>query len=184
MIAALLARLGVPAWVAAVGLCVLGAAGMLAYREHLVGLGVMQEAARRDVLEAERSRQAQDALRLANARVRAAQGRLDAAMADLGKLQQELSHVQNQGTALQSDLAAGRRRLPVLVRPRAPDPAGPADATRSPGVDTGTAVAAELDPAVAAGLARLTGEGDAAIVRLDACIAAYDAVIRASNETE
>ena len=51
-------------------------------------------------------------------------------------------------------------------------------------MDTGTAVAAELDPAVAAGLARLTGEGDAAIVRLNACIAAYDAVIRAYNETE
>jgi hypothetical protein len=51
-------------------------------------------------------------------------------------------------------------------------------------MDSGAAVTAELDPAVAAGLARLTGEGDAAIVRLNACIAAYDAVIRAYNETE
>lgn len=184
MIAAMLARLGVPAWVATVGLFVLGAAGSLAYRDHLIGLGVRQEAARRDVLEAERTRQAQEALRLANARVQAAQGRLDAAMADLGKLQQELSHVQNQGAALQSDFAAGRRRLPVLVHARTADPAGPVDAARPPGLDTGTAVAAELDPAVAAGLARLAGEGDAAIVRLNACIAAYDAVIRAYNETE
>lgn len=184
MIAAMLARLGVPAWVAAVTLCMLGAAGLLAYRDHLVGLGVMQEAARRDALEAERMRQAQDALRLVNARIKAAQDRLDAAIADLHQLQQEFSRVQTQGTALQSDLAAGRRRLPVLVRALAADSAGPVDATRSPGMDTGTAVAAELDPAVAAGLARLTGEGDAAIVRLNACIAAYDAVIRAYNETE
>lgn len=184
MIAAILARLGVPAWVAAVALCMLGAAGVLAYRDHLVRLGVRQEAARRDIIEAERARQAQEALRLANARIKAAQGRLDAAMADLAKLQQELSHVQVQGAALQSDLAAGRRRLPVLVHTRAPDPARPVDATRSPGMDSGAAVTAELDPAVAAGLARLTGEGDAAIVRLNACIAAYDAVIRAYNETE
>ena len=184
MIAAMLARLGIPAWIAAVALCLLGAAGLLAYRDHLVGVGIRQEAARRDLIEAERTRRAQDALRLANARVQAAQERLDAAMADLGKLQQELSHVQTQGTALQSDLAAGRRRLPVLVHARAADPAGPVDATRPPGVDTGAAAAAELDPAVAAGLARLTGEGDGAIVRLNACIAAYDAVIRAYNETE
>jgi predicted nucleic acid-binding Zn-ribbon protein len=184
MIAAILARLGMPAWVAATALCLLAAVGLPAYRDHLIGLGARQEATRRDVLEAERARQAQDALRLANARVKAAQDRLDAAMADLGKLQQELSHVQIQGAALQSDLAAGRRRLPVLVHARAANPAGAVDATRPPGLDTGTTVAAELDPAVAAGLARLTGEGDAAIVRLNACIAAYDAVIRAYNETE
>lgn len=184
MIAAIFARLGLPAWGAALFVCVLGAAGLLGYRDHLINLGVSREAARRDVLEAERTRQAQAALRLANAQVKAAQERLDAAIADLGKLRTELSHVQTQGTALQSDLAAGRRRLPVLVRAHAADPAGPVDAAGAAGVDTGAAATAELDPAVAAGLARLTGEGDAAIVRLNACIAAYDAVIRAYNETE
>jgi hypothetical protein len=184
MIAAILARLGLPAWAAVLFVCVLGAAGLLGYRDHLIHLGVSREAARRDVLEAERTRQAQAALRLANAQVKAAQERLDAAIADLGKLQTELSHVHTQGAALQSDLAAGRRRLPVLVRARAADPAGPVDAAGAAGVDTRAAATAELDPAVAAGLARLTGEGDAAIIRLNACIAAYDAVIRAYNETE
>ncbi|WP_056440311.1 lysis system i-spanin subunit Rz [Massilia sp. Root335] len=184
MIAAILARLGIPAWVAAAALCLLGAAALVGYRDHLIGIGVSRESTRRDLVEAERTRQAQDALRLANTRVKAAQDRLDAAIADIGKLQKELTHVQTQGAALQSDLAAGRRRLPVLVRARAADPARPPDAAGAAGLDTGTAVPAELDPAVAAGLARLTGEGDAAIVRLNACIAAYDAVIRAYNETE
>lgn len=184
MMAAILARSGWRAWAVALVACVLGTAGLVAYRDHLVSLGARREAMRRDVLDVERARLAQDALHEANARVKAAQDRLDTAMADLDKLHTELTHVQTQGTALQSDLAGGRRRLPVLVRARSPDPARPVDAAGAAGLDTGTAAAAELDPAVAAGLAGLAGEGDAAIVRLNACIAAYDAVIRAYNETE
>lgn len=182
--AALPIRLGVTTWAAAGGLCVVLAAGLLGYRAHLIELGVKQEAARRDVIQAERDHESQEALRQANARVALAQTRLDATLADLDKLQTELSHVKTDALALQSDLAAGRRRLPVMVQPTTADTTRTVDGTCAARLDPGAAVAAELEPAVAAGLAGLAAEGDAAIVRLNACIAAYDAVKRAADETD
>lgn len=180
MLTALCSRLGIPYWAAVAILCVASAGAALWYRGHLIDTGIAMESAHRDQIDVERDRQARAELDNANARVRNAQANLDGAMNSLAKLQTELTHEQANSTALQSDLAAGRRRMSVAIsgacRPaQAEQVAGSAAAN----LDPGAAATAELDPAAAAGLARLTGEGDAAIVRLNACIAAYDAVAKA-----
>jgi hypothetical protein len=180
MISALLLRLGVPRWVAITALCILSACAALWYRSHLIDTGIAMESTRRDAIDVERDRQARAELDDANARVRNAQANLDGAINSIAKLQSELNHEQATSAALQSDLAAGRRRLSVAIS----GTCRPAQAEQAPspgaaGVDPGAAATAELDPAAAAGLARLVGEGDAAIVRLNACIAAYAAVVKA-----
>ena len=62
MISAILGRLGAPRWVAITALCILAAAGALAYRAHLIHQGVDLEAARRDAIDAESDRIARAAL--------------------------------------------------------------------------------------------------------------------------
>ncbi|WP_198116943.1 lysis system i-spanin subunit Rz [Massilia rhizosphaerae] len=182
MIAALLLRFGIPRWAAIAVLCAISAGAALAYRAHLIDTGIAIESARRDKIDTERDRQAKAELAEANARVRNAQAELDGAIATVAKLQTELTHEQANSAALQSDLAAGRRRLSVAItgscRPAQAEQAAGAAAA---GVDPGTAATADLDPAAAASLAGLTAEGDSAIVRLNACIAAYDAVKTASD---
>jgi hypothetical protein len=182
MIAEILLRLGVPRWVAIAALCILSAGAALAYRAHLIDSGIAIEAARRDKIDVERDREAKTSLADANVRVLNAQANLDGAMASLSKLQSELTHEQANSAALQSDLVAGRRRLSVAItgtcRPAQTEQTAGATAT---GVDSGAAATAELDPAAAAGIARLIGEGDQAISRLNACIEAYDAVKEATE---
>jgi hypothetical protein len=182
MIAALLLRLGVPRWVAIAVLCAAAAGAAMAYRTHLIHIGVSLEAARRDVIDAENSARARAALTQINAKLASTQAQLTAALAHLDQLKSDLDHEKAASTALQSDLAAGRRRLSVLTRARAPDSAGQAPRAAAAGVDPGAAVTADLDPAAAASTAGLTGEGDAAIIRLNACIQAYDAVKAAADK--
>lgn len=181
MIAAILARLGVPRWVAVTALCVLVAAGALAYRAHLIAQGVSLEAARRDAIDAENDRRARAELADANARTRNAQANLDGAMASLSKLKTDFANEQAKSAALQSDLADGRRRLSVLTRARAADPAGQSESASAAAVDQGAAVIADLDGRVASDLEWARQTRNEAVERLDACIAAYDAVERASN---
>lgn len=109
-----------------------------------------------------------------------AKAQLAAARVELDHQKKEFQDAQNRNAGLQSDLAAGRRSLRAAVR------AGSCQASdagsAAPGqVDNGSAVTAELDGHVAAGLAELTGEGDAAIRRLNACIVAYRAFETAVN---
>lgn len=182
MIAALLVRLGIPAWSAVILACALAVSATLTWRAHLIGQGVAFEAARRDQVDAANTQRARDALAQANARTAAAQSRLDAAIADLAALHQEFSHEQSNSAALQSELAAGRRRLSVLTHARAPDPAGPGRGAAAARVDPGAAPAADLDGRVASDLEWARQTRNDAIRRLDACIAAYDAVARAKSE--
>lgn len=181
MIAAILARLGVPRWVAITALCILVAAGALGYRAHLIAQGVGLEAARRDAIDAENDRRARAALADANARTRNAQANLDSAMASLSKLQTDFANEQANSAALQSDLADGRRRLSVLTRAPADNPAGQGKGAGTANVDPGPAVVADLDGGVASDLEWARQTRNEAIERLDACIAAYDAVKRASE---
>jgi hypothetical protein len=182
MIAALLARLGIPKWGAIAMLCVLTALGALAYRAHLIRAGVAMEATRRDAIDAENSRRARVALDQANQRTAAAQAKLDTTLAGLTQLQTELSHEQANSAALQSDLTVGRRRLSVLTRTRAPDPAGQAQGAAAAGVDPGGEPAtATLDGRVASDLEWARSTRNEAITALQACTAAYDAVEAAAN---
>jgi hypothetical protein len=186
MIAALLLKYGIPTWlakVAAIGLAaglLIGAA--IGYRSHLINSGIAIEATRRDKIDAENSARAGAELARINAKLAGTQAQLTAALAHLDQLKSDLDHEKAASTALQSDLAAGRRRLSVLTRARAPDSAGQAPGAAAAGVDPGAAVTADLDPAAAASTAGLTGEGDAAIIRLNACIQAYDAVKAAADK--
>jgi hypothetical protein len=68
-----------------------------------------------DAVDAENDLRANAALATLNGRMQAAQGKLAAAIADLAKLKTELDHERTTSAALQSDLAAGRRRLSVLT---------------------------------------------------------------------
>jgi multidrug resistance efflux pump len=155
--------------------------GAAQYRAHVFGLGVGQEAARRDAIDAENDRRARAALADANARVLVAQANLDGAMAGLSKLQTELSYEQATSAALQSDLAAGRRRLSVLTRARAPGPTEQGAGAAAAAVDPGLGVAADLDGRAAADLEWMRQTRDDAIAGLQACIASYGAVKVASD---
>jgi hypothetical protein len=178
MIAAILMRFGVPRWIAITALCIMSAGAALAYRAHLIDVGIAIESARRDKIDAERDRQARASLDVANARVRDAQAKLDAAIADLSKLQSELTHEQATSAALQSDLAAGRRRMSVAItgtcRPaQAGQAAGAAATDLDPGGESATAT---LDGRVASDLEWARSTRNESIDALQACVAAYDAV--------
>jgi hypothetical protein len=90
----------------------------------------------------------------------------------------EIKRVQGQNAHLEHQLSTGRMRVSVPARPAACRPAG----------DAGTAAAgqpekarAELDPAFAAAVAGIAGDGDIAIVDLNACIDRYNEVRGRSN---
>lgn len=183
MIAALLLRLGVRRWAAATALCILSAGAVLAYRSHLINAGIAIEAARRDKIDVERDRQAKAALADANARVFNAQANLDGAMNALLRTQSELNNEKANSAALQSDLAAGRRRLSVAItgacRPaQAEQSAGAIAAGVDPGGEPATAT---LDGRMASDLEWARSSHNEAIVALQACVAAYDAVKEASD---
>lgn len=174
----------VATWSAIALLCIGAAGAALAYRSHLVRQGIAIEAARRDGVDASNARRAHDALQEANARTKAVQAHLDASMAALSASKEELSDERTTSAALQSELAAGRRRLSVLARARADDPAAHGDGARVAGMDQGTALVADLDGRVAGDLEWARQTRNEAVARLDACIAAYDAVRNATNEQQ
>jgi hypothetical protein len=184
LIDAMLARLGVPRWVAigVLGVAAVGAA--MAYRAHLVDQGVAIEAARRDGIDADRDRQAKAALSQANARTAAVQAKFDAALDKINSQGKELSDAQTRSAALQSDLAAGRRRLSVAITGAchtAPD--GHGQSAPAAELDSaGRAATASLDGRAAADLEWLRQTRNDAVVGLQACVSAYDAVKIASDK--
>jgi hypothetical protein len=183
MIAALLTSLRVPRWFAVTALCILSGAAALAYRAHLIEVGVAQESARRDAIDAENDRRAKAQLAQLNARVTAAQNKLDATLTDLSHLRTELSHEQAKSAALQSDLAAGRRRMSVAVTGTCtPAHSGQGEGAGPAGLDPpGGGSTVDLQPRVASDLEWLRQTRDDALTGLRACIAAYGAVKTAAD---
>jgi hypothetical protein len=174
----------VPAPWRAAGAVLLAAAlvgGAAWYRQHLVEEGRSFERQQHELADAKRARAADAALAAANAEIALNQTALDIALDGLNKLAEEL-HAQEKSTvALQSDLAAGRKRLSVAATCPGSHPAQADQGGAAAGLDSQPAVAAELDPQAASRVVELTGTGDSAIVRLNACITAYDAVERATS---
>lgn len=81
---------------------------------------------------------------------------------------QELQHAQETTDQLSADLATARQRLRVRIAPGSCS-AGTVPATASaPGVDDGAGTRAELYPATAEGLVRVTGRADECRARLTA----------------
>jgi len=77
---------------------------------------------------------------------------------------QELTHAQTTTDALAADLAAARQRLRVRIDPTSCG--GVPAATGAAGVDDGAGARADLHPAAAAGLVRVTGRADQCRARL------------------
>lgn len=146
--------------------------------------GVATEKERRDGIDAKKKGADDRELARLNALLADAKARLAEARASLTIQQKELENAKSINAGLQSDLVAGRRSLRTPVRPTTSicESAHP-DGTTAGRLDHDAAVTAELDGQVAAGLAGLTGEGDASIRRLNACITAYRAVEKAINTT-
>lgn len=183
MIAALLLRYGIPMWAAKMlGAALLFAAiagAGLAYHHHVYAQGEAAADARAAAREKANSDRADAELVKLNTRLAEKQTELRAAIADLVRLQKENDYEKSNSLALQSDLAAGRKRLSVLVRQRPADPAKPPDGSAIAAVGGGAAVSADLAERPAASLEWLRSTREEAINRLDACIAAYSAVEKA-----
>lgn len=79
---------------------------------------------------------------------------------------QELTHAQENTDRLAADLAAARQRLRVRIDPASCG--GVPSATSPAGVDDGAGARADLHPAVAAGVVRVTGRADQCRARLTA----------------
>ena len=79
---------------------------------------------------------------------------------------QELTHAQESTDRLAADLAAARQRLRVRIDP-ASSP-GLSAATGATGLDDGAGARADLHPAVAEGVVRVTGRADQCRARLTA----------------
>ncbi|MBV2132742.1 lysis protein [Pseudomonas sp. MAP12] len=79
---------------------------------------------------------------------------------------QELTHAQENADRLAADLAAARQRLRVRIDPASCS--GMPDTTGAAGLDDGAGAQADLHPAVAAGVVRVTGRADQCRARLTA----------------
>lgn len=156
--------------------------GGLWYRHHVFDMGVQQEKTRRDKIDADNDARARAKLADLNAKLAVAQAELSTAIANLATKEKEYNDERLEAQKLRDDLATGRQRLRVAVSARGACSAGQAPGSAFASVDSRAAVEAELEPQVASGLVGLTDEGDAAITRLNACIAAYDAVKAASDK--
>lgn len=183
MLTALLCRLGIARWAAIAVLCGVVAGALLLYREHLVDLGVAQESVRRDQVDRDRDVQAKAERDRLNGIIATKQAALDAALAIITNQGREISDAQNRSAALQSDLAAGRRRLSVAIAGtcRAAS-AGPDQSAGAAGMGAADGPAtASLDGRAAADLEWMRQTRDDAIAGVRACIQAYDAVATAFN---
>ncbi len=147
----------------------------------LINQGVAQESARRDKIDEARKAASDKALAAANGRVRVAEQQLAESSIKTARQEMELQHVKTDNQLMQSSLIARDKRLRVLIA--SSDSAGNSQNPSAGQVGKGTSTTAELDGAVAANLVSLIGIGDQAIIRLNACIDAYDAVEKAVNST-
>lgn len=81
--------------------------------------------------------------------------------------QQEITHAQAAADQLATDLAAARSRLSVRINP-ATCPGGLHASTPATGLDDAAGARADLHPATAAGIVRVTGRADQCRARLTA----------------
>lgn len=186
MIAALLLKYGIPSWLtklAAGAALALGLWAGVAWHDRVVfNRGVAQESARRDQIELANEAKAMAERNRINVKLAATQAELNIAIANLSQLQTELDHEKQVSSQRQADLLAGRERLRVLVRATSQaDPAGHAQGAPAAAVDSGTEVIADLAGTTASAIDQLRTEHNEAVVRLNACIQAYDAVQAAAK---
>ncbi len=147
----------------------------------LINQGVAQESARRDKIDEARKAASDKALAASNGRVRVAEQQLAESSLKTARQETELQHVKTDNQLMQSSLIARDKRLRVLIA--SSDSTGDSESASAGQVGKRAKVTAELDGAVAANLVSLIGIGDQAIIRLNACIDAYDAVEKAVNST-
>ncbi|OWL90140.1 lysis system i-spanin subunit Rz [Halopseudomonas aestusnigri] len=81
---------------------------------------------------------------------------------------QELTNVQKSNVQLAVDLAAAKRRLSVRITSPAASASGVPAGTSAASVDDGAGTRADIHPATAAGLVRVTGRADECRIRLTA----------------
>lgn len=189
MITALLLRLGVARWLAWLALTGAVAGGALWYRHTLFEQGVVQGVAidkvRSDKIIAAADLGAQTEQARINGELAALLKAYHLAVADLEKLRKEYDDEKAISNQRQLDLLAGRERLRVLTRPRAsPVPQnGPPQSGTPADVDPAAGVVADLDPRAAAWIDGLRTERNAVVLRLNACVAEYDALATYVNNT-
>jgi hypothetical protein len=160
--------------------------GVAQYRAHVFALGVSQERVRRDAIDVERDRQSRAELAEVNARLAAKQAELNQAIENVAKLKSDIDHEKANSAALQSDLAAGRRRLSVAIAGTCrPAQAGNTEGAAAAGLDPGGEPAtADLLPRAAGDLEWARSTRNEAILAAQACVAAYDAVSAAASAAE
>jgi predicted nucleic acid-binding Zn-ribbon protein len=155
--------------------------GYKTWEHHIFEQGVAQEKARRDKIDADNTIKAQDELAALNAKVRQAQSELASARDRLASLETELQHEKDTSADYQRRLAAGTERMRVLTIQRKAADTGPAAGTAPAAVDPGAEVVADLAPSAGAAIERLRLNENSAVIRLEACINAYDAVKAAAD---
>jgi len=162
---------------ALVGFAVLG----VWYHHHVFEEGVAQESARRDKIDAINKAKAENELAKSNERVDQAQKQLDYSREQLSGAFKDLENEKSKSAAYQSDLAAERVRYTVLVKQHN---ASQTKDTASPGtgsLDQVSYVEADLSGSAAVSIERLRLNENSAVMRLNACIASYDAVKKAAD---
>jgi Sec-independent protein translocase protein TatA len=157
--------------------------GAAQYRAHVFTLGIAQEKTRRDTIDVERDRQSRAELAEVNARLAAKQAELTQAIEHVAKLKSDIDHEKANSAALQSDLAAGRRRLSVAIAGACrPAQAGNAEGAAVAGLDpAGESATTDLLPRTAGDLEWTRSTRNEAILAARACVSAYDSVSKAAN---
>lgn len=167
-----------PALAAAIALLI----GLFVAGHNIYDRGVAHESARRDVIEAQAERATQARLAELNKQVLVAQANLDHANGVILAKQKEIDHEKAASADLQSDLAAGRRRLSVAITGAChPAAASTPQGAAAGAVDPAGAVTADLDGRAAADLEWLRQTRNDALTGLSACITSYDAVRAAAD---
>lgn len=185
MLWSVLGRLAMPEWIRTALMWLFGAflviVLVIGYARHQFNLGVREEAARRDQIDDDNRQLFNAALARANLKVAVSQEIIDSNVRALQNLERNFDREKASSTTLQSRLASGADRMRVQI---ARADAGAARSFDGPGVadlGTGTGDFAYLSPRSGAWLERLRSEHNQAADRLDACIAAYDAVKLAND---
>lgn len=178
MIEALALRLKVAQWIVeavlgfvAVVVLLLGLAWA---HHHVFHKGELAEGARRDAVDVRRTAAANAERDLLNKKVAAVQASLIAARTAVAVLQEKYDHEKIVSDQRRLDLLAGRQRLQVLARQRptaanGSPPGGPAG-----GLDSQPDIVVDLAGSSAAAIDGIRVDYNAAVARLNACIAKYD----------
>lgn len=157
----------------------------LEYRTHVYQQGVDFERVRRDGIDAEKTRVAKLETARLNGAVAGTQAALEMTLIELDRIKLELKNEKILSASRQSDLSAGRVRERVLVRTvsanRTAAANGQAQGSAAGDLDPGSGVEVDLDPRVASWLEGVRADHNAAVKRLGACVASYDAVKAAAD---